>query len=245
MAQNEKLNGVVEWYTIHRGYGVIKGDDGNGYFVRFGDALNAIEYGLQFYPRVSFYSKPREFGKGLQAIEVEIADVSSKDKISFFLSDEGVALRRQGFMKVRRWNLWEDYKSEYGEFEDGFDMISQRTGLIQVPTNLNIAQRVFYDDIPDGAWPANYDRARDMEGRMGVHTLFQGNGVNLAVHVFYRNTQRDYVCWRARGYRKFRGKVYDMPAKNPPYSRDPASWRMSFGKFLSDVQDIILRCRFE
>jgi cold shock CspA family protein len=54
---NPQLPGVVDWYNVARGFGVIRGDDGIDYFVHFSN----LPPGLTPTPgqRLTFQARPR------------------------------------------------------------------------------------------------------------------------------------------------------------------------------------------
>jgi len=62
--ENERLTGKVDWYDLHRGFGVVSGDDGNEYFVHHTN-LTLDQKCLYMEERVEFSIKEREDGNGL------------------------------------------------------------------------------------------------------------------------------------------------------------------------------------
>ena len=65
------LSGVVDWYNVERGFGVIRGDDGIEYFVHFSN----LPPGLTPAPgqRLTFQARPRRGKAGMEAFEAKPA----------------------------------------------------------------------------------------------------------------------------------------------------------------------------
>ncbi len=69
---SERETGVVKWFDVKKGYGFIKGDEGNDVFVHYssiqGDDFRKLEEGQ----KVTFVVS--ETDKGLQAQEVTLEE---------------------------------------------------------------------------------------------------------------------------------------------------------------------------
>jgi CspA family cold shock protein len=69
----KRVNGVVKWFDVKKGYGFIKREEGSDVFVHYssiqGDEFRKLEEGQQ----VSFIVSETE--KGLQAQEVSLAEI--------------------------------------------------------------------------------------------------------------------------------------------------------------------------
>ncbi len=61
------MEGTVKWYNLKKGYGFIKGDDGQDYFVHF-SALNGAM--LRENDKVSFDAVDTERGKQAQKVKL-------------------------------------------------------------------------------------------------------------------------------------------------------------------------------
>ncbi len=73
MSQNERLQGVIQWFRDDRGFGIILSDDGREYFLH----MNNLPHGLIPHQgmRLSFQARPRPAGKrGMEAYN--IAEIS-------------------------------------------------------------------------------------------------------------------------------------------------------------------------
>lgn len=59
----QRIRGTVIWWKEDRGYGFIRGDDNESYFIHFKDILEQGRRNLYRGQRVNFFSKETEKGK--------------------------------------------------------------------------------------------------------------------------------------------------------------------------------------
>jgi cold shock CspA family protein len=70
------MDGTVKWYNIKKGYGFIKGDDGQDYFVHYSAMPKGMK--LNENDRVTFDSADTERGK--QARNVKVVGAAKKEE---------------------------------------------------------------------------------------------------------------------------------------------------------------------
>ncbi|MCB0213066.1 MAG: cold shock domain-containing protein [Anaerolineae bacterium] len=242
--ENEKQSGKIKWYNAERGFGVILGDNDTEYFIHF-KYLITEEYHLSEDSRVSFLSRPRKRGSGMEAYDVEFIPPEPADNFRS-RSEQAKLSGIEKWENTKRWNLWQDTQNEYQEFFTYFQHICSHTQTKEITLELDNIKRIFSDDIPHGAWPKYYDRVHDPEKRRGAYVGFSRKDLILMVHAFYKNPTKDPICWRARAVRYIGGKVEHMPHK-PKYTggSKPHHWCEDFfGHFIVvDLPSMIERLK--
>lgn len=75
----QKIRGIVDWYDEEKGYGVIRGENGNDYFIHHSNLSLSLKKGFH----VIFQTRPRSHNKqGFEAYDVSLEsyDDFSKEK---------------------------------------------------------------------------------------------------------------------------------------------------------------------
>lgn len=224
----EQLQGEVAWYNSHKGYGLIKGDDGVEYFIHHTN-LTLEQKQLFTQERVSFLAKPRSQGKGYEAYEVTILPVEVDENANDFVSImKRINLSfRENVERKAQYTFWEQGSDKYPEFQEQIEHIKEKFDLDIIPVDEKIVRKAFLpqNDMPAGAL-TRYNDTSDWQKRRGVYVCMRDSDVTLIVHAFYDNPERLISCWRAKVFRHKDGKIFPMKK----------SWRERFDYFISDIQ---------
>ena len=81
------MKGTVKWFNSRKGYGFVKGDDGNDYFVHF----TAVPQGVYLHEDDLVEFEPAEGERGKQAQDVQLLEKGSDRKESGEVSEEAPA----------------------------------------------------------------------------------------------------------------------------------------------------------
>lgn len=104
------MEGTVKWYNLKKGYGFIKGDDGQDYFVHFSALDGAM---LRENDKVSFDAVDTERGK--QAQKVKLLQKGSELKGS-----KSSERRKKGDEDSFEEQGEKEGQEEFGEEEEGY-----------------------------------------------------------------------------------------------------------------------------
>ncbi len=78
------MKGTVKWFNSRKGYGFVKGDDGNDYFVHF----TAVPQGVYLHEDDLVEFEPAEGERGKQAQDVQLLEKGSDRRESGDVSEE-------------------------------------------------------------------------------------------------------------------------------------------------------------